>query len=429
MIEPYYLLILLLSLLFSAFFSAMEMAFVSANKLQIDLEEKQGLLNGKILQYLLKSPSRLIGTTLTGNTVSLVLFGLFSSYVFRVFFEQNFPVLAAYQALVILLQIVLAALLVLLVAEFLPRSLALINPNRLLSLMAMPMLLIYYALYPVTALLVGLSRFIALRMFRMEFSDQNPVFALTDVNQYLKNRFYFPEKEESSEVDTRIFHNALEFKNVRLRECMVPRTEIEAVDVDEGLEALRQAFIQTGHARILIFKETIDDIVGYCHQMAMFKNPQDISSILHPIAVVPESMLARELFIKFIADRRSIALVVDEFGGTSGIVTIEDLMEEIFGEIKDEYDEETLLEEEMEPAGTYRLSARHEIDYLNEKYGLNLPTGEYETLGGFILSVHEDIPREQDVIQVPPYTITILEMDDNRINAVLLVRDLDLAEE
>jgi CBS domain containing-hemolysin-like protein len=429
MMEPYYFLALLLALLFSAFFSAMEMAFVSANKLQIDLEEKQGQASSKILQHLLKSPSRLIGTTLIGNTISLVLFGLTAAFLFRDLLRFHLPELPLFEGLVVVLQIVLASVLVLLVAEFLPRSLAFLHANRLLSALAVPMLVLYYLLYPVTALLMGLSRFIALRVLRLEFSDENPVFALTDLNQYLKNRFYYPEKEEAPQVDTRIFANALEFKNVRVRECMVPRTEIEAVDVNEGLEALRQAFIQTGHARILIYKDTIDDIVGYCHQMAMFKQPQTISSILHPIAVVPESMLARELFVKFIADHRSIALVVDEFGGTSGIVTVEDLMEEIFGEIQDEYDEETLLEEELEPGGNFRLSARHEIDYLNEKYSLNLPTGDYETLGGFILSVHEDIPQEQDVIQVPPYTITILEMDDNRINAVLLVRDPELGEE
>lgn len=427
--EPYYILALLLSLLFSAFFSAMEMAFVSANKLQIDLEERQGQANSKILQHLLRSPSRLIGTTLIGNTISLVLFGLTAAFLFRDLLRFHLPELPFFEVLVVVLQIVLASVLVLLVAEFLPRSLAFLHANRLLSALAIPMLVLYYLLYPVTALLMGLSRFIALRVLRLEFSDENPVFALTDLNQYLRNRFYYPEKEEAPQVDTRIFANALEFKNVRVRECMVPRTEIEAVDVNEGLEALRQAFIQTGHARILVYKDTIDDIVGYCHQMAMFKQPQNISSILHPIAVVPESMLARELFVKFIADHRSIALVVDEFGGTSGIVTVEDLMEEIFGEIQDEYDEETLLEEELEPSGTFRFSARHEIDYLNEKYSLNLPTGDYETLGGFILSVHEDIPQEQDVIQVPPYTITILEMDDNRISSVLLVRDSEVGEE
>jgi putative hemolysin len=430
MIEPVHILILFLSLLFSAFFSAMEIALISANKLQIDLGEKQGHLNSKILQHLLKSPSRLIGTTLIGNTISLVLFGLVAAFVFQSLILQYFPALAAYEVAAVVVQILLSAAVVLLVAEFLPRSLALINPNRFVAALAIPLLVVYYLLYPVTALMLGAARFVSLRVLRMEFSDEHPVFALTDLNQYIKNRFYFPEKkEETPEVDPRIFHNVLEFKNVRVRECMVPRTEIEAVDVNGGLEVLRQAFIQTGHARILIYKDTIDDIVGYCHQMALFKRPQNVSAILHPIAVVPENMLARELFVKFIADRRSIALVVDEFGGTSGIVTIEDLVEEIFGEIQDEYDEETLLEEELEPARAYRFSARHEIDYLNEKYGLNLPTGDYETLGGFILSVHEDIPQEQEVIQVPPYTITILEMDDNRINAVMLVKDLDLTEE
>ena len=427
--ELYRILILLLSLLLAAFFSGMEMAFVSADKLQINLQEKQGLLSGQLLRRLLKSPSRLIGTILIGNTISLVLFGIMAAWVVREQVAYYLPALAAYEAAVVVLQILLSSLLVLLVATFLPRSLALLNPNRLLSFLAIPMSVLYFLLYPVVAVIMGFTRFIAVRVLRMEFSDEKPVFALTDLNQYPRPRFYHPEKEDSPGVDTRIFHNALEFKNVRARECMVPRTEVEAVDLNEDINTLRQAFTETGHARILIYKDTIDDIVGYCHQLAMFKRPQNISSILNPIAVVPESMLARELFVKLIAERRSIVLVVDEFGGTSGIVTIEDLMEEIFGEIQDEYDKEALLEEELDQAGTYRVSARHEIDYLNEKYGLNLPVGDYETLGGFILSVHEDIPQEQDVIQVPPYTITILEMDDNRINTVLLVRDPELAEE
>jgi putative hemolysin len=224
-----------------------------------------------------------------------------------------------------------------------------------------------------------------------------------------------------ADIDTRILENALEFRTVKVRECMVPRTEIEAVEFSDTVENLRKAFIETGHSKILIYKETIDNIIGYCHQLSLFRRPATIEEILTPVTVIPENMLANELLVRFIADHRSMALVVDEFGGTSGIVTVEDIIEEIFGEIQDEYDEDNSLVEQVLPEpNSYLFSARHEIDYLNEKYGLQLPYGDYETLGGFILSEYEDIPKPGDIITVAPFTISILTMDENRINTVQL---------
>lgn len=224
----------------------------------------------------------------------------------------------------------------------------------------------------------------------------------------------------SNEVDSKIFHNALEFKNVKVRECMVPRTEIDAIELEEGVEVLRQAFIDTGHSKILIYQDSLDHILGYCHQFSLFGQPASIEEILTPMEAVPENMLAKELFVKFITEHRSIVLVLDEFGGTSGIVTLEDVMEEILGDINDEYDEEDLLEQTLAEPNSYLFSARQEVDYLNEKYKLNLPEGDYETLGGFILSVLEEIPHTGDVIAVPPFEIRILSMDEHRINTVHL---------
>ncbi|MDB5261205.1 MAG: hemolysin, partial [Adhaeribacter sp.] len=279
----------------------------------------------------------------------------------------------------------------------------------------------------VVFLVVGAIRFVVVKLLKMEFSEENPVFGLTDVDQYIRKSLYQTDGEKAPEVDARIFHNALEFRTVKVRECMVPRIEIEAVEITEPIAVLRQAFTDTGHSKIMVYDQIIDNVVGYCHQLAMFQKPADIASVLTPIIAVPETMLASELFVKFVAEHRSIALVVDEFGGTSGLVTTEDLLEEIIGEINDEFDEESLLEQELQP-GVYLFSARQEVDYLNEKYNLDLPYGDYETLGGFILEMHGDIPAPEEVIPVPPFTITILSMDENRINTVKLERQTTAGE-
>lgn len=408
------------ALLFSAFFSGMEMAFMAASKLHLELQEKQNTLTGRIITHFSSRRSKLTTTLLIGNILALVLFSVGMARVLHPLLVQYLPSFLAYNFIMIVLQTVIVAVVSLVVAEYLPRSLFMLRANAILQVLAVPLLISYYILYPVVYLVIRAIRFVVVKLMKLEFSDDNPVFGLTDVDQYIKKSLYQPEKEKEPEVDVRIFHNALEFRSVKLRECMVPRTEIEAVALSEPIAVLRQAFIETGHSKIVIYQDTIDNIVGYCHQLDMFKKPAEIASILIPIQAVPESMLASELFVKFVSERRSIALVVDEFGGTSGLVTTEDLLEEIIGEIHDEFDEEALLEQELEP-GNYLFSARQEIDYLNEKYNLNLPYGDYETLGGFILSVYEDIPQPGQVIQVPPYIITILSMDENRINTVRLV--------
>lgn len=426
MIDPNQIILLCVALLFSAFFSGMEMAFMAANRIQIELSEKNGVFSGRILWHLLQRPTRLMGTTLIGNTLALVLYGFSIASVLYQLLYAYLPDPLQNSLLILILQIFIASVVVLLTAEFLPRSLAAVNPNKLLQVLAIPFVLLYYLLSPVVVLIVGLSKWVAEKVFKIELSEEKPVFGFTDLNAFIKNRLYHPEQEHAPDIDQEIFHNALEFKTVKVRECMVPRTEIEAVEVTDSLQALREAFIETGHSKILVYEDSIDNIVGYCHQLDMFRQPHSIREVLAPVSMVPESMLASELFVKFVAEHRSVAVVVDEFGGTSGIVTVEDVIEEIFGEIEDEFDRnEGLLEQVIPDKGMYILSARHEIDYLNEKYELDLPEGDYETLGGLFFSAFGEIPMPGDKVTVPPFTITVLTMDENRIDAVKLVKNTD----
>jgi putative hemolysin len=247
-----------------------------------------------------------------------------------------------------------------------------------------------------------------------------PVFGLSDVTQYLKTIDPVKPVESNIEVDTKIYANALEFKSVRVRDCMIPRTEITAVSLDAGIRRLHEAFIESGHSKIIIFKETIDDVIGYCHSSALFKKPSRIEEILTPIITVPETMLAKDLLVRLINERKSLASVIDEFGGTSGIVSMEDVIEEIFGEIEDEHDQADKIEVQLAP-DVYLLSARLEVEYLNEKYGWHLPTGDYDTLSGLILSRTEDLPKAAETVKIPPYTFIIQSTSQNKINTVRLI--------
>ncbi len=408
--------IVLVSLLFSAMFSGVEIAFVSSDKLYIELLGQQGTLAGKILSRFSKKPAHFIATTLVGNTVALVIYGIFMAAILEPMLHNALPEAFNSSGFILLAQTLGATLVVLITAEFTPKSLFLLNPHRMLKIFALPMQLIYWLMQPVVFVVVTLSKIMIVKVLRLEYSEDKPVFGLTDLNNYL-HRLQENPAEDQVEVDTKIFNNALEFKTVKVRECMIPRTEIVAVDFEDGLEELKKAFIDSGHSKILIYKETIDDIIGYCSSQELFKKPKSIADILTPIIIVPETLLANELMIQFINERKSLALVMDEFGGTSGIVSIEDIIEEIFGEIQDEHDDEDLVEQKLSD-NTYLLSARHEVDYLNDKYLWNIPEGDYDTLGGYILSVHEDIPNLNQIIEIPPFTFTITSIQETRIDVV-----------
>lgn len=417
MVDPSLYIGIVVCLGFSALFSGIEIAFISSDKLHIEVMSKKGILSGKVLSVFVSKRSQFLATTLVGNNLSIVLYGILMAKLLEPWLYQHLPEVLNQDIIILIIQSLLSTLIVLVTAEFLPKSIFMLNPDIMMRIFAIPMLIIYYALFPIVYLISIISRFIIVYIIRFEYSEDKPVFGLTDLNNYIKKNILNIEKEEEAEIDAKIFNNAIEFKTVRVRECMIPRTEIVAVDVEDEIEELKTAFIQSGHSKIIVYKESIDDVIGYCHSLEMYKKPSEIKNILTAILIVPETMLANELLIQFITERKSIALVVDEYGGTSGIVTMEDVIEEIFGEIRDEHDDEYLTEEQIDDHN-YILSARHEIDYLNDKYGWELPQGDFDTLGGLILAYHEDIPQVNEIIQVASFSFNIFTMEENRIDKV-----------
>ncbi|GAA0877528.1 hemolysin family protein [Algoriphagus jejuensis] len=415
-----YLFYVIVTLVFSAFFSGMEIAYISANKLQIELQSKQGLLSGRILSQFVQKPGQFIGTTLIGNTIMLVLYGTFMAFLLDQPLRNLLPGPLNNEAFILISQTVLSTIIVLVTGEFLPKSFFMLNPNSMMTFFALPFFGIYYLMYPIVWLIVGLSRIFITKVLRLEYNEEKPAFTITDLNSFIKE--HFPEANSSNkkmEIDSKIFDNAIEFKTIRVRECMIPRTDIVAVEVDDTILDLRSVFEESGHSKVIVYRETIDEVIGYCHQLELFRKPKTIEEILTPIIIAPESALANELLIQFIQERKSLALVVDEFGGTSGIVSMEDIIEEIFGEIDDEYDQDDLIEQKVE-TDEYLLSARHEIDYLNDKFGWDLPYGDFETLSGLILSLTETLPNKGESVTFGKYTFTVVTKQAHRIETVRL---------
>ncbi len=422
--------IIVISLIFSAIFSGVEIAFISADKLQIEVQRNQGTLAGRLLSGYMRKPSRFIGTTLIGNTIALVVYGIFMADLLEPLITRLLPEQLRSDALILILQTIVSTFLVLITAEFTPKSVFLSNPNRLLTLFAIPVTVIYYLMYPLVSIIVWLSRLTIVHILRLDYSEDKPVFGLTDLNNFIQSIRQVEQEEienaakNSNLVDTKIFNNALEFKSIKVRECMIPRTEVVAIDIEDEIEDLKKAFTESGHSKIVIYKDSIDEVIGYTHSLELFKKPKTIQDILTPIIIVPETNPANELLVQFITEHKSLALVVDEFGGTSGIVSIEDIIEEIFGDIQDEHDYEDWIEQKINDK-TFLISARHEIDYLNEKYKWKIPMGDYDTLGGYILSITEDIPKSGEVIKAYPFTFTIMTMRENRIDNVRLTISTD----
>ncbi len=414
------IIIILVSLLLSAFFSGMEIAFVSSNRLKIEVDKNKGNLSAGIISKFNHIPSKFIGALLLGNNVSLVIYGIAMARFLEPAVEQLLPENLSSEMLILIIQTILATLLVLLVAEFLPKIFFRINPNNILKFFAFPAAIFYYLFYPLIYLYIGFSESILKKFVKIKFTNESLVFSVVDLDNYLKEFSPLHSKQEDLQQEIQMFQNAIDFRNVKLRECMIPRTEIVALDENDSLENLKQTFIESGHSKIPIYKNSIDNIISYVHSADIFKSPKDIKSILRTIIVVPETMPANVVLSMFIQQNKSIAVVVDEFGGTSGIVTMEDVIEEIFGEIDDEFDFEDLIEKKISD-NEFIFSARLEIDYLNENYKLNLPeSDEYETLAGLIIHHHESIPALHDQIRIKNMNFEILEASETRIEKVKL---------
>ena len=410
--------IIVISLLFSAFFSGMEIAFISANKLKVEVDKKGGGFSARLLSRFIHSESSFISAMLVGNNIAIVVYGIAIAALLDPVFARILPEPLNNEAGILLLQTIVSTIIILIFAEYLPKAIFSFNPNRFLSFFALPVYLIYFLLYPLVLITIKFSEFILRTLFRMKLSNSKKVFDIVDMDNFLRefSREKEAENEESREIQ--IFRNAIEFPDIKVRECMIPRTEVVAVAHDEAAEEIRSSFSQTGLSKILIYRESIDNIIGYVHAFDFFKKPKDIQPIIRPIMLVPETMHVNKLLKNFIQQQKSIAVVVDEFGGTSGIITIEDIMEEIFGEIDDEYDTDDQMEKQVKE-GEYLFSARLEIDYLNERYNLNLPESEeYETLGGLILNHLESIPEKGQELQIPGFILRITQVSEKRIELV-----------
>ncbi|TDO05045.1 hemolysin family protein [Sunxiuqinia elliptica] len=407
------------TILFSAFFSGMEIAFISANKLRLELDKQQNFVSARILSLFTQHPGQYIATMLVGNNIALVIYGIAFAKLLEPFFFRWVQT----DSLVLLLQTISSTLLILVTAEFLPKTLFRINPNTFLRFFSIPLAFFYFLFYPVTKLTMGISSALLKVFFKSTYSKQvkKTVFNRVDLDHFVKEQNEdqaLGEKEVENEV--KLFRNALDFSKVKLREVMVPRTEMEVMDVNSSMDELIQKFIETGYSRILFYQDNIDNIIGYIHHSSIFSNPGSIRSNLNKVLIVPETMPASKLLSKFIQQHRSIAIVVDEFGGTSGMVTSEDILEEIFGEIEDEHDTIDFVERKLSE-NEYILSARIELDDLNEKYNLGFPVEEnFETLAGFILFHHESIPKINAIIDIEHYRFKILKATNTKIELVNL---------
>ncbi|MBU2975429.1 hemolysin family protein [Zobellia sp. B3R18] len=419
------ILIIVLSLLFSAFFSGMEIAFISANKIHIEIEKKQEGLLAKVLTRLTKKPSKFIATMLIGNNIALVIYGLFMGDLLMGWFQSMVPSQSEFLNLVLgdfslVTQTVISTLVILFTAEFLPKVLFQIYSNTLLKFLAIPAYLFYIIFSVISDFVIWVSDAILKAFFKTDGDDVQLAFSKIELGDYITEQMETVEEEDEVDSEIQIFQNALEFAALKAREVMVPRTEIMAVELHETPKNLAKLFTETGYSKILVYKDTIDNIIGYVHSYELFKKPKTIKSILLPVEFVPETMLIQDILNVLTKKRKSIAVVLDEYGGTSGIMTVEDIVEELFGEIEDEHDTTDLIEEQLED-NTFKFSARLEVDYINEVYKLELPKSEeYETLGGLIVSETGEIPEQNSEIQIENFMFKIIEVSNTKIDLVFL---------
>ncbi len=419
------LLIIVFSLILSAFFSGMEIAYVSSNKIHIEIEKKQGGLLSTLLTKITAKPSKFIATMLIGNNIALVIYGFYMGDLLVEWFASYLPSSSTlinylFSELSLLTQTVISTLIILVTAEFLPKVFFQIYANSLLKLFAVPAYLFYVLFSFVSDFVIWISDVILKYLFKTEGDQVQLAFTKVELGNYISEQMESVEAHDTIDSEIQIFQNALEFSEVKSREVMVPRTELTAIEIHDSINHLNELFTQTGHSKILVYKTTIDDILGYVHSFDLFKDPKNIRSMLRPVEYVPETMFAKDVLNVLIKKRKSLAVVLDEYGGTSGIMTVEDVIEELVGEIEDEPDPFELIEEKTNE-NTYIFSARIEVDHINETYKLQLPESEnYETLGGFIVNHTEEIPEKNQEITIEQFHFTIKEVSNTKIELVQL---------
>ena len=407
--------IAIFTLLFSAFFSGVEIAFISANKLKLELDKNTGKFPANIITYFSKNESDFITTMLVGNNIALVVYGIVMTQILTPkitdYFSSDFALL--------MMQTIITTLIVLVTAEFLPKAIFRIYPNQILRIFSIPIWLFFVFFRPVALLMLFLSKLVLKYFLGQKMEDGKQVFGKTDLDEYLSN-VKSAEGVEDSRVEVEMLQNVLDLTDKKLRECMIPRTKLVSMDISSPINEIKNRFIATKLSKILIFKGNIDKVIGYIHSSDLFRNPQNVRSILLPIPFVPESMSVMQLLNQFIDSNKGVALVVDEFGGTSGMLTIEDVTEEIVGEIVDEHDVEEITDKEL-AKNKFQLFAALDIELVNKKYNLKLPeSDEYETIAGLILHHLEEIPQKNDVIKLEEFQFTIIKVNETAIQEVQL---------
>ena len=412
--------IILLSLLCSAFFSGMEIAYVSSNRLNLEIEKKQKGLIPKILSIITKDPSRFISTMLIGNSFALVIYGLFMGQFIIDYLSFLFSP-SMNELTVLLLQTIISTLLILIAAEFIPKVLFQIYSNFSMKIFSIPAYIFYIILYPITGLVIIISNFILKTFFKVNVDESEFSFSKVELENYIENEIDKSDNNLDSEIE--IFQNALELSEIKARDVMVPRAEIIALENTSSIINAKELFVETGFSKIPIYRNSIDNIVGYIHSFDFLKKPQNINEFILPVVFVPEPMLVNDVLEKLTRESKSIAVVIDEYGGTSGIITVEDIVEELFGEIEDEHDNYDLHEKKISE-GIYEFSSRLEIEYLNKSYSLDLPESEsYDTLGGLIVFNKEEIPKVGDEVLINGYSIQIIHASSSKIEKVILKKN------
>ena len=404
--------IIIISLIFSAFFSGMEIAYISSNKISIEIEKKKTGFISSIIKILTRKPSKFITTMLVGNNISLVIYGFTMGALLTREFDLN-----------LINQTLVSTFIILITAEFLPKVFFQIYSLKFFKIFILPAYFFYIVFYFISDFVIWISDIFLKIFFKSKGDNKQMLFSKDELGHYINEQMDAVEKDQEIDSEVQIFQNALDFSKLKSRDVMVPRIELVAVEIHDYISKLKSLFISSGYSRILIYNSSIDDVLGYAHSSDLFNKPKTIKSILMPVEFIPEAMLIKDVLNLLTAKRRTIAIVLDEYGGTSGMITIEDIVEELFGEIDDEFDNNELIERKVSD-NEYEFSARIEVDYLNENYKLHLPVSEeYETLGGLIVNSTEEIPRVKEEIRVGNFLFKILDVSNTRINLVSLKID------